>query len=85
MKNLLEEMSDYGTVVVWPHTTKEKDRRRRQKIYLNPVLCPQFKMHYQRLKEPIYIHPTQVEAWMYEARLQLPDSFRRKVKTAEAR
>ena len=83
VKDLLEEMSDYGTFVMWPHTTKEKDRRRRQKIYLNPVLCPQFKMHYQRLKEPLYIRPTQVETWMYEAGLQLPDSFTPQVKPAE--
>ena len=76
VKALIEEMSDYGTVVVWPHTTKEKDRRTRRKVYLNPVLCPQFKMHYQRLKEPYYIHPTQVEHWMHEAGLQLPKTYR---------
>ena len=76
VKTLLEEMSDYGTVVVWPHTTKEKNRRNRQKVYLSPVLCPQFKIHYQRLKEPNYIHPTQVEEWMAEAGLQLPASYR---------
>ena len=76
VKALIEEMSDYGTVVVWPHTTKRKDRRMRQKVYLNPILCPQFKMHYQRLKEPSYVHPTQVEDWMHEAGLQLPKSYR---------
>ena len=83
VKKLLEEMNDYGTVVVWPHTTKEKDRRRRQKVYLNPVLCPQFKMHYKRLKEPNYIHPSQVEEWMHEAGLQLPDSYRPSVGRAK--
>ena len=76
VKDLIEEMSDYGTLVVWPHTTKERDRRTRQKVYLNPVLCPQFKMHYQRLKEPYYIDPTQVEDWMHEAGLQLPKAYR---------
>ncbi len=65
-------MSDYGTIVVSPHTTKEKDRRSRQKFYLNPVLCPQFKMHYKRLKEPAYLHPNKVEDWMREAGLDYP-------------
>ena len=73
VKNILEEMSDYGTVVASPHTTKEKNRQSRQKFYLNPVLCPQFKMHYQRVKEPKYIHPTQVQEWMREAGLPFPE------------
>jgi hypothetical protein len=83
VKGLLEEMSDYGTIVSWPHTTKEKDRRSRHKFYLNPVLCPQFKMHYKRLKEPAYIHPRQVEEWMDEAGLSLPPSYRSRPIRAE--
>lgn len=78
VKSLLEEMSDYGTLVAWPHTTKEKDRRSRHKFYLNPVFCPQFKIHYQRSKEPLYIHPAQVEEWMDQAGLSLPSSYRRR-------
>ncbi|MXW52055.1 hypothetical protein F4X86_01670 [Candidatus Saccharibacteria bacterium] len=76
VRALIEEMGDYGTVLVWPHTTKERNRRRRHKVYLNPVLCPQFKMHYQRLKEPLYIRPNQVEKWMDDAGLELPNSYR---------
>ena len=74
VKNLLEEMSDYGTIVAGQHTTKERDRRSRNKFYLSPILCPQFKMHYKRLKEPKYIKPTEVEFWMMEAGLKLPRS-----------
>ena len=76
VKELLDEMSDYGTLIVSSHTTKEKDRRSRQKFYLNPILCPQFKIPYKRLKEPMYIRSTHVEKWMYDAGLPLPDSFR---------
>ena len=76
VKQLLEEMSDYGTVVLGPHTTKEKDRRTRLKVYLNPILCPQFKMPYKRQKEPKYIRPNRVEDWMHDAGLQLPESYR---------
>lgn len=78
VKQLLDEMSDYGTIASWPHTTKEKDRRSRHKYYLNPVLCPQFKMHYKRQKEPRYIHPSQVEEWMDQAGLSLPDGWQRR-------
>jgi hypothetical protein len=78
VKQLLDEMSDYGTIASWPHTTKEKDRRSRQKFFLNPVLCPQFKIHHKRQKEPRYIHPSQVEEWMNEAGLPLPDGWRRR-------
>ena len=76
VKELLEEMSDYGTVIASPHTTKERDRKSRQKFYLNPILCPQFKIPYQRVKEPKYIHPPQVEEWMDRAGLSLPESYR---------
>ncbi len=76
VKTLLEEMVDYGTIVAWPHTTKEKDRRNRTKFYPNPVLCPQFKIHYKRLKEPMYVHPHAIEDWMDEAELPLPHSYR---------
>lgn len=71
VKSLLEEMCDYGTLIDSVHTTKEKDRQSRRKFYLNPILCPQFKMPYKRLKEPYYIRPTTVEDWMYEAGLQV--------------
>lgn len=67
VKSLLEEMSDYGSLIILPHTTKEKDRRSRRKMYLNPVLCPQFKIPYKRLKEPEYLNPSTVEQWMVEA------------------
>lgn len=73
---LLEEMVDYGTLISSSHTTKEKDRRARTKFYLNPVLCPHFKIHYKRLKEPIYVHATDVEDWMRDAGLAVPESSR---------
>jgi len=70
---LLEEMVDYGTLMSSPHTTKEKDRRARTKFYLNPVLCPHFKIHYKRLKEPMYIHVLEVQDWMRDAGLSVPE------------
>ena len=75
VREILEEMSDYGTVVAGPHTTKERDRRQRQKFYLSPILCPQFKIPYKRLKEPRYIQPSDLENWMYHAKVPLPQSY----------
>ena len=78
VKSLLDEMSDYGTIMARPHTTKEKDRRSRTKFYLNPILCPQFKMHYKIVKEPLYLIPQTIEDWMHDARLPLPATYRRR-------
>ena len=75
VRQLLEEMSDYGTLLFISHTTKEKDRRSRSKIYLNPVLCPQFKIHYKRLKEPLYCRPTDVEEWMRQVGMEVKSSY----------
>ena len=83
VKNLLEEMSDYGTVIASQHTTKQKNRLSRRKFYLNPVFCPQFKIPYQRVKEPKYIRPNQVEEWMDKAGLPLPESYQPRVVRAE--
>ena len=74
VKEILEEMCDYGTLIATPHTTKEKNRQSRRKIYLNPILCPRFKMPYKRLKEPYYIHPATVQGWMQKVEPQLPRS-----------
>ena len=82
VKSLLDEMSDYGSLVAWPHTTKEKDRRARTKFYLNPVLCPQFKIHFKRLKEPLYVDPGTVESWMSAAGLPVPASHRQTAQRA---
>lgn len=76
VQNLLLEMVDYGSLVASSHTTKEKDRVPRTKFYLNPVLCPHFRIHYKRLKEPFYVHAAEVAGWMAEAKLPVPEGVR---------
>lgn len=76
VQDLLWEMVDYGSLVASSHTTKEKDRLARTKFYLNPVLCPHFRIHYKRLKEPIYVHAAEVAGWMAEAKLPVPEGIR---------
>ncbi len=77
VQDLLWEMVDYGSLVASSHITKEKDRLPRTKFYLNPVLCPHFRIHYKRLKEPIYVHAAEVASWMAEAKLPVPEGIRR--------
>ncbi|MCG2672789.1 hypothetical protein ACFPFP_38425 [Bradyrhizobium sp. GCM10023182] len=77
VKDFLEELSDYGNLLVLKHTTKEKDRRCRRKWYLNPILCPNFKLPYKRLKEPRYVSAAEVADWMRKSsRKTSPSSFR---------
>jgi len=45
---------DYGDLLEGTHTTKNKDRAPRLKWYLNPLLCPYFRIPYIRTKEPVY-------------------------------
>lgn len=73
VRELLEEMVDYGTLTSSAHTTKERDRRERTKFYLNPVLCPHFKVPYKRLKEPVYLRLRDLQRWMLDANLPLPN------------
>ena len=74
VKEILEEMCDYGTLIATSHTTKEKNRQSRRKFYLNPILCPRFKMPYKRLKEPYYIRPAIIQDWMRKIEPKLPRS-----------
>lgn len=56
MKFFLEELCKYSILYRFSHTTKEKDGKIRKKWYLNPILCPYFRIPYQRTKEPFYWH-----------------------------
>ena len=66
VRRLLEEMADFGKLERLPHTTNRKDRRGRHKWYLNPILCPRFKLPYQITKEPMYVKAEEVERWLIE-------------------
>lgn len=55
LKKLLEFSSDFGDLVVLPHTTKLKDQKPRLKWYLAPILSPYFRIPHVHTKEPIYM------------------------------
>ncbi len=67
VRGFLNELSDYGNLLEFPHTTKLQDRKRRTKWYLNPILCPQFRIPYSRRKEPWYVDICAIRTWMYTA------------------
>lgn len=68
LRGFLQELSDYGNMLQFKHTTKEKDRRSRQKWYLNPIFDPQFKLPFKRLKEPRYVRAVDVQSWLENSR-----------------
>ena len=51
---ILRECRDHGDLIESDHTTKNADAQPRKKWYLNPILCPSFRIPYVRTKEPIY-------------------------------
>lgn len=51
---LLKYCRDQGDLIEFEHTTKLKDFKPRTKWYLNPLLCPSFRIPIVRTKEPIY-------------------------------
>ena len=68
VRQFLEDGEDYGAVVGFEHTTKERDRQPRRKWYLSPILCPNFEIPAIRTKEPYYAHVLELKAWIDEPR-----------------
>lgn len=66
IKDFLKECVDFAVLFESPHTTKSSDKRPRTKWYLNPILCPYFKVHESRIKEPIYVTIDVLRKW-YDA------------------
>lgn len=63
----LEELSDYGNMLMLPHTSKERDRRSRKKLYFHPIFCPSFGIPYIRTKEPYYAKVGEIAQWIYNS------------------
>lgn len=75
------EAVDYGNLVMVEHATRNKDRKRRFKFYLNSLYCPIFRIPYQHTKEPLYITIDRLSEWLSEVgiieRLEPPRAKRR--------
>ena len=64
VREMLQALTDRGHLIESPHTTKEKNRQKRRKWYLNPVLTPLFDLPYIRKKEPLYVTGNHVLGWI---------------------
>lgn len=64
VRGFLQDAVDYGALVSFSHTTKEKDGKRRRKWYLSPILCPNFEIPAIRTKEPYYAKVAEVRRWL---------------------
>lgn len=69
VKRFLENSVDYAALYDRLHTTRNKDRERRRKWYLSPVLSPYFQLPVAHTKEPIYVDCTTVREWLVEAKV----------------
>jgi hypothetical protein len=65
----LIEAVDYGNLLMSEHATRNSDRRRRIKFYLNPLYCPVYRIPFQRSKEPRYLTMLEFERWLLAAGL----------------
>lgn len=53
--------SDFGDLVVAPHTSKLADKRPRIKWYVAPILSPYFRIPHVHTKEPVYLTASALE------------------------
>ena len=60
----LIEAVDHGNLTMIEHATRNKDRKRRLKFYLNPLYCVIFRIPYQHTKEPWYIKAVDLRQWL---------------------
>lgn len=74
LARFLKECVDYGDLYDGPHTSKLKDKRKRWKYYLNPILSPYFKVPFSHTKEPIYISIDRLVTWLRDANIDLGNS-----------
>jgi len=65
----LIEAVDYGNLVMVEHATRDKNRKRRYKFYLNPLYCPIYRIPFQRSKEPIYLTVDRFKEWLSDAKI----------------
>ncbi|MCV6595955.1 MAG: hypothetical protein OIF40_02560 [Mangrovicoccus sp.] len=72
VRGFLEQLADYGNMLMLPHTTKISGGGRRMKFYFHPILCPTLGLPYVRTKEPYYARIREVADWIYDAGFDVP-------------
>ena len=67
VRRFLDDAVDFGDLHDAPHTTKTKDKAKRKKWYLNPILSPYFRIPVIHTKEPMYVNVQDVRKWISDA------------------
>lgn len=68
---VIKSCRDQGDLIESEHTTKSSNGKPRIKWYLNPLLCPYFRIPHIRTKEPIYTNLNELEKVQTGARHQV--------------
>lgn len=71
IKGFLAELSDYGNLLMLPHTTKDSRGDRRIKWYISSIICPILRIPYRRVKEPRYSSIKEVYSWIESININL--------------
>lgn len=80
IKEFLEQLADYGNVLMLPHTSKNAKDVSRTKFYFHPVFCPHLGIPYVRTKEPYYTRAREVAEWVYKSGFDAPLSRENEIK-----
>lgn len=71
IRGFLEELADYGNILMLPHTSKNSGDVSRTKFYFHPILCPYLGLPYVRTKEPYYGKIREIAEWAYRSGLDV--------------
>lgn len=72
VRRFLEQLADYGNMLMLHHTTKHSGGGQRKKLYFHPIFCPTLGLPYVRTKEPYYARISEVSEWIYNAGYDVP-------------
>ncbi|SEK51915.1 hypothetical protein SAMN05421666_1142 [Roseovarius nanhaiticus] len=67
IRGFLEQLADYGNMLMLDHTTKNVGGGQRKKFYFHPILCPSLGLPYVRTKEPHYSKVKEVADWIQKS------------------
>ncbi len=77
VNKFLQDAVDFGALHDAPHTTKTKDKEKRRKWYLNPILSPYFRVPVPHTKEPLYVTIKQVNEWLIKCGVIVDEFLKR--------
>ena len=68
VRGFLEQLADYGNMLMLRHAPKSTGKGQRTKFYFHPIFCPLLGLPYVRTKEPYYVSKIQeVMIWIHDA------------------